>query len=68
MKENYNTTVMLLHLKKAILMSGEMPELEDIKYLNDDTVQIRYINGGTRDVNVHMDSNLAVMRDVLREV
>lgn len=39
-----------------------------LELINDDYVVITYISGGQRLVNIHLDSGMAIIRDVAKAV
>ena len=43
-------------------------DVEDLVLVDEDTVQIIYDGGGTRTVNIHCDSGIAIIRDVCRQI
>lgn len=56
-------------LLPAVQLTIAGNNIEELTYNRErEIVEIRFRNGGTREVNVRMDSGIAMIRDVLRKI
>ena len=64
-----NKQEILDKLLPAVQLTTAGNDIEELTYNREsEIVEIRFRNGGTRKVNVRMDSGIAMIRDVLREI
>ena len=56
-------------LLPAVQLTIAGSNIENLTYNRErEIVEIRFRNGGTREINVRMDSGIAMIRDVLKEI
>ena len=64
-----NKQVILNLLLKALKQTRDAFDVEDLIYDGEkETVTVLFISGGTRTVNVAMDSGVAMIRDVMKHL
>ena len=64
-----NKQEILNRLLPALWITSAGSDVDSLTYDREsETVTIRFENGGERKANVRMDSGIAMIRDVLREI